>query len=87
MKALDVARCRGLPEQHDVQEGEGVMVKQMNVDKGREGVTNPRNFVDVICTWSLVYVSLLVFKHCAFPNFVCLLRLPELFGSQISHVH
>ena len=25
-----------------------------NLDKGREGVKNPGNFADVICTWPLI---------------------------------
>ena len=33
--------------------GEGVLVKWMNMDRGREGVKNPGNFADVICTWPL----------------------------------
>ena len=25
-----------------------------NLDKGREGVKNPGNFADIICTWPLI---------------------------------
>ena len=27
-----------------------------NLDKGREGVKNPGNFADVICTWPHIYL-------------------------------
>ena len=30
---------------------EGLMEKWIDIDRGREGVKNPGNFVDVICTW------------------------------------
>ena len=31
-----------------------------NLDKGREGVKNPGNFADIICTWPLmILISLL----------------------------
>ena len=43
----------GLSGQYDVHEGEGVMENWTNLDKGREGVKNPGNFADIICTWPL----------------------------------
>ena len=43
----------GLLEKYDVQEGEGVMENWTNLDRGREGVKNPGNFADIICTWPL----------------------------------
>ena len=43
----------GQSGKYDIQEGEGVMENQTNLDKGREGVKNPRNFADIICTWPL----------------------------------
>ena len=45
--------------------GEGVMEKWMNMDRGREGVKNPGNFADVICTWPLTVCS-----HARLDNFV-----------------
>ena len=44
----------GLSGQYDVHEGEGVMENWTNLDKGREGVKNPGNFADIICTWPLM---------------------------------
>ena len=37
-----------------VRKGRGSMEKQKNADKGREGVKNPGNFVDVLYEWSLI---------------------------------
>ena len=49
----------GLSGQYDVHEGEGVMENWTNLDKGREGVKNPGNFADIICTWPLfIYLGI-----------------------------
>ena len=51
----EISLCKGggLSGQYDVHEGEGVMENWTNLDKGREGVKNPGNFADVICTLPL----------------------------------
>ena len=33
------------------------MENQTNLDKGREGVQNPGNFADIICTWPQISVN------------------------------
>ena len=53
----------GQEGQYDVQEGEGVMENWTNLDKGREGVKNPGNFADVICTWPLTQMAAETFMH------------------------
>ena len=37
------------------------METQMNVDRGRERVKNPKTIVDIICTWPLMPNNLEVF--------------------------
>ena len=51
-----------------------------NLDKGREGVKNPGNFADIICTWPLMEIFLgicfLSPSECTFSAFLNKMGLP-----------
>ena len=43
----------GVEPRYDVSNNKGVLANMTNSDRGREGVKNPENLADVICTCPL----------------------------------